>query len=230
MPYQYTPSSRPATRAAGAALNPLKPSSLAVIGLGAIGGSLAWQARLAGVPRVVGFSPERSEGILSALKASAVTDLADGAQADYCERRWLQWIQRRTGRPRFPTRRRSVLIGHPILAGVYMARILIVEDSPDNMKLFQTILGLKGHEVFSLTGGEGLTDEIQRQSPDLVLMDIQLPGKDGFSLLQEIRESPSPKVRVVALTGSRHDGGRERALESVLDGYITKPMDGTHLS
>ena len=54
----------------------MRPSSLAVIGLGAIGGSLAWQARLAGVRRVVGFSPERNEGI-EALKASAITDLAD---------------------------------------------------------------------------------------------------------------------------------------------------------
>jgi prephenate dehydrogenase len=54
----------------------MRPSSLAVIGLGAIGGSLAWQARLAGVQRVVGYSPERSEGI-QALKASAITDLAD---------------------------------------------------------------------------------------------------------------------------------------------------------
>ena len=60
-----------------------------------------------------------------------------------------------------------------------MARILIVEDSPDNMKLFRTILGLKGHEVFSLTGGEGLTDEIQRQSPShpLVLMGHTASGK-----------------------------------------------------
>jgi prephenate dehydrogenase len=54
----------------------VRPTSLAVIGLGAIGGSLAWQARLAGVPRVVGYSPERSEGI-QALKASAITELAD---------------------------------------------------------------------------------------------------------------------------------------------------------
>ena len=54
----------------------MRPSSLAVIGLGAIGGSLAWQARLAGVRRVVGFSPDRSDG-LEALQASAITDLAD---------------------------------------------------------------------------------------------------------------------------------------------------------
>ncbi|HEU5039925.1 MAG TPA: prephenate dehydrogenase [Gemmatimonadales bacterium] len=54
----------------------MRPSSLAVIGLGAIGGSLAWQARLAGVPRVIGFSPSRSDGV-DALAASAITDLAD---------------------------------------------------------------------------------------------------------------------------------------------------------
>jgi prephenate dehydrogenase len=56
----------------------VRPASLAVIGLGAIGGSLAWQARLAGVARVVGYSPEPAEGI-QALKADAVTDLADTA-------------------------------------------------------------------------------------------------------------------------------------------------------
>jgi prephenate dehydrogenase len=58
----------------------VRPSSLAVIGLGAIGGSLAWQARLAGVPRVVGFSPARAEGV-QALQASAITDMADTAAA-----------------------------------------------------------------------------------------------------------------------------------------------------
>ena len=56
----------------------MRPSSLAVIGLGAIGGSLAWQARLSGVPRVVGFSPSRADGV-QALRASAITELADSA-------------------------------------------------------------------------------------------------------------------------------------------------------
>lgn len=56
----------------------MRPASLAVIGLGAIGGSLAWQARLAGIPRVVGYSPEPVDGI-QALKAGAVTELADSA-------------------------------------------------------------------------------------------------------------------------------------------------------
>jgi len=106
-----------------------------------------------------------------------------------------------------------------------MARILIVEDSPDNMKLFRTILGLKGHEVTGLSGGEGLLDTIEQGSPDLVLMDIQLPGKDGFMLLQEIRESPLAGVRVIALTAHAMTGDRERALDAGFDGYITKPID-----
>jgi CheY-like chemotaxis protein len=106
-----------------------------------------------------------------------------------------------------------------------MARILIVEDSPDNMKLFRTVLGLKGHEVTGLSGGEGLLDVIRQGSPDLVLMDIQLPGKDGFALLQEIRSSPLGTVRVIALTAHAMTGDRERALEAGFDGYITKPID-----
>jgi CheY-like chemotaxis protein len=105
-----------------------------------------------------------------------------------------------------------------------VAKILIVEDSPDNMKLFRTILGLKGHLVSGLSGGEGLLQTIERETPDLVLMDIQLPGKDGFALLQEIRASAAA-IRVVALTAHAMSGDRERALQAGFDGYITKPID-----
>ena len=106
-----------------------------------------------------------------------------------------------------------------------MPRILVVEDSPDNMKLFRTVLTLKGHEVTGLPGGEGLIETIERTTPDLVLMDIQLPGQDGFALLREIRQSPFSALRVVALTAHAMTGDRERALEAGFDGYITKPID-----
>jgi len=104
-------------------------------------------------------------------------------------------------------------------------RILIVEDSPDNMKLFRTLLTLKGYEVAGLSGGEGLIEAIEGGNPDLVLMDIQLPGKDGFALLREIRGSPFGTVRVIALTAHAMAGDRERALQAGFDGYITKPID-----
>ena len=106
-----------------------------------------------------------------------------------------------------------------------MPKILVVEDSPDNMKLFRTLLTLKGHAVVGLSGGEGLLDTIEQGNFDLVLMDIQLPGKDGFALLREIRSSPVGTMRVLALTAHAMTGDRERALQAGFDGYITKPID-----
>jgi CheY-like chemotaxis protein len=104
-------------------------------------------------------------------------------------------------------------------------KILIVEDSPDNMKLFRALLTLRGHEVVGLSGGDGMLDTIARERPALVLMDIQLPGKDGFALLSEIRGSPHAGLRVLALTAHAMQGDRERALKAGFDGYITKPID-----
>ncbi len=106
-----------------------------------------------------------------------------------------------------------------------MAMILIVEDSPDNMKLFRALLTLRGHQVTGLPGGDGLMGTIERTAPALVLMDIQLPGKDGFALLKDIRGSVHRELRVVALTAHAMSGDRERALEAGFDGYITKPID-----
>jgi len=106
-----------------------------------------------------------------------------------------------------------------------MATILIVEDSPDNMKLFRTLLTLRKHEVVGLPSGEGLLPTIESARPGLVLMDIQLPGKDGFTLLREIRDSPYQSLKVVALTAHAMAGDRERALDAGFDGYITKPID-----
>ena len=106
-----------------------------------------------------------------------------------------------------------------------MSKILIIEDSPDNMKLFRTLLTLRGHQVVGLSGGDGMLETIEREQPVLVLMDIQLPGKDGFALLEEIRGSPYRALRVVALTAHAMSGDRDRALQAGFDGYITKPID-----
>jgi two-component system cell cycle response regulator DivK len=106
-----------------------------------------------------------------------------------------------------------------------MATILIVEDSPDNMKLFRALLTLRKHTVVGLTNGEGLLSAIETSQPALALMDIQLPGKDGFALLGEIRASEHRALRVVALTAHAMAGDRERALSAGFDGYIAKPID-----
>lgn len=108
-----------------------------------------------------------------------------------------------------------------------MARILIVEDSPDNMKLFRAVLELRGHEVIGLSDGHGLLEALGTADPDLVLMDIQLPECDGYTLLEEIRLSSYHMVPVVALTAHAMVGDEERAREAGFRGYITKPIDVT---
>ncbi len=106
-----------------------------------------------------------------------------------------------------------------------MASILIVEDSPDNMKLFRTLLTLKGHEVTCLLGGDELFSTLGQLTPDLILMDIQMPGKDGYTLLGELRGSEYRTQRVVALTANAMAGDMEKALDAGFDGYISKPID-----
>jgi CheY-like chemotaxis protein len=109
-----------------------------------------------------------------------------------------------------------------------MSTIVVVEDQPDSLKLLTTLLSLRGHTVVGLASGEGLLAAVRDHpgGPDLVLLDIQLPGRDGFALLQELRALPEPRRwKVVALTAHAMPADRERALAAGFDGYITKPID-----
>jgi two-component system cell cycle response regulator DivK len=106
-----------------------------------------------------------------------------------------------------------------------VADILIVEDNPDNMKLFKAVLGMRGHAITGLTGGEGLVPLFTDRQFDLVLLDIQLPGRDGYALLEELKQLPERSWKVVALTAHALPEDRARATAAGFDGYITKPID-----
>ena len=107
-----------------------------------------------------------------------------------------------------------------------MAKILIVEDNADNMKLFRAVLAMRGHAVVGLPGGEELVETFRAEAPDVVLLDIQLPGADGFQLLARLREVfPGSLPPVVALTAHAMSGDREKAIAAGFDGYLTKPID-----
>ena len=107
-----------------------------------------------------------------------------------------------------------------------VATIVIVEDQPDNLKLLTTLLTIKGHQVVGLPNGDRLTDVVRSQpAPDLVLLDIQLPGRDGYELLAELQGLPERSWKVVALTAHALPEDRTRASAAGFDGYITKPID-----
>ena len=104
-------------------------------------------------------------------------------------------------------------------------RILVVEDNPLNMELVCEILE-DGYEVWRATGAAEALQRLQTGKPDLILMDIQLPGLDGLALTKRLKEEPATRdIRVVALTAHAMMGDRGRILEAGCCGYIPKPID-----
>jgi len=108
-----------------------------------------------------------------------------------------------------------------------MATIVVVEDNPDNMKLFRAVLRRSGHEVREFATGVGLAATLAGAKPDLVLLDIQLPDLDGYEVLGELRAAFGPELRVVALTAHSLASDRDRVELAGFDGFITKPIDVT---
>jgi two-component system, cell cycle response regulator DivK len=109
-----------------------------------------------------------------------------------------------------------------------MATIVVVEDQPDNLKLFKALLTMKGHRVIGLPSGEGLVATLlaEQPAPELVLLDIQLPGRDGYSVLGDLKKLEGDHPwKVVALTAHAMPGDREKTLAAGFDGYIAKPID-----
>jgi two-component system cell cycle response regulator DivK len=106
-----------------------------------------------------------------------------------------------------------------------MATILIVEDNPANMTLAVFLLDSAGYRVLSATDAEAGLTLARAEQPDLVLMDIQLPGMDGLeatSLLK--RDEATRNIPVIALTALAMKGDEERIRAAGCDGYIAKPM------
>ena len=105
------------------------------------------------------------------------------------------------------------------------ALILVVEDNPDNMSLMVYLLRAHGYEPLqAMDGAEGVRAATEAL-PDLVLLDLWMPGMDGFEAVDLIRDLPGlEKTRVVAVTASAMVGDRKRIVGAGFDGYIRKPI------
>ena len=111
-----------------------------------------------------------------------------------------------------------------------MPTILLVEDNELNRDMLSRRLVRKGIDVeFAIDGGQCM-QYLESRRPDLILMDINLPGRDGYELTREIKANPqTASIPVIALTAHAMSGDREKSLAAGCDDYDTKPVDLTRL-
>lgn len=106
-----------------------------------------------------------------------------------------------------------------------MAKVLVIEDNPANMTLATFLLQSAGHTVLSATDAETGLTLARAEQPDLVLMDIQLPGMDGLEATAVLKRSAATRsIPVIALTALAMKGDEERIRAAGCDGYIAKPL------
>ena len=106
-----------------------------------------------------------------------------------------------------------------------MARLLVVEDNPTNMKLAIMLLETAGHSVISAKDAEAGLTLARDERPDLILMDVQLPGMDGLAATALLKADDATRaIPVIALTALAMKGDEERIRAAGCDGYIAKPL------
>jgi CheY-like chemotaxis protein len=104
--------------------------------------------------------------------------------------------------------------------------ILVVDDNDAGQLLVRAVLEREGFRVDSASSSEGVLERLNVRKPDLILMDVQLPGQDGLALTRQLKADPSTDaIPVVALTANAMVGDREQAFAAGCIGYISKPMD-----
>ena len=105
-------------------------------------------------------------------------------------------------------------------------RVLVVDDNPINLELMTILLESEGFEVEPVEDAETTLQRIRRNPPDLLVVDVQLPGMSGLDLLREVRSDPRTQdLCAVVVTSYAMSSDEEMAYEAGCDGYIRKPID-----
>lgn len=104
--------------------------------------------------------------------------------------------------------------------------ILIVDDNQMNLKLVCLVLQMEGYQVRTAADAEEALEVLANRRPELILMDIQLPGMDGLELTRRLKANPGTRgIVIIAITAYAMKGDEQKALDAGCDGYITKPID-----
>ena len=113
-----------------------------------------------------------------------------------------------------------------MLPNVEKGTILYVEDNPDNRMLVRRILLSEDYNLIEATDAYDALERIKTARPDLILMDINMPDMDGYTLTAKIKTTPGfERVPILALTANVMRGDKEKSLDAGCDGYIQKPID-----
>ena len=111
-----------------------------------------------------------------------------------------------------------------------MKSILVVEDNPVNMRLVRLLLRSHGYAVHEATTGQDALAWLRTGKPDMILLDMQLPGMDGFSLATILKgDAATVPIPLVAVTAFAMKGDEERVLAAGCDAYLAKPIDDAEL-
>jgi CheY-like chemotaxis protein len=111
-----------------------------------------------------------------------------------------------------------------------MTLILIVEDNPLNLKLARVILQTEGFETVGAADADAAEEAIQERTPDLILMDLGLPGRDGYTLSRDLKSRDATRsIPILAVTSFAMKGDEMKALDAGCSGYLSKPIDRTAL-
>jgi two-component system cell cycle response regulator DivK len=114
-------------------------------------------------------------------------------------------------------------MNYPSLQG---RRILVIEDTEQNMRLFRAILQMEGAEVLEADGARVGIAIAEREHPDVILMDIQMPDMDGLVATRLLRSQALTRdIPIIAVTASVMDEERDKTFEAGCDGFISKPID-----
>lgn len=105
-------------------------------------------------------------------------------------------------------------------------KILVTDDDPRNRKLEETLLRANGYEVRSVGSGQATLAMVAVDPPDLILLDLMMPGMDGFEVVRQLKSDPATRgIPIVMVTALDDDGSRARLAAAGVSGVITKPVD-----
>ena len=106
------------------------------------------------------------------------------------------------------------------------ARVLVVDDIPANVKLLEAKLGAEYFDVVTAGSGPEALRKVEEEKPDIILLDVMMPGMDGFEVCQRIKSNPATAhLPVIMVTALDHPSDRVRGLEAGADAFLTKPVD-----